>query len=218
MKTQKVVLFDTTLRDGTQSEGISLGVDDKINIAKALKKLGVHYIEGGWPGSNPKDAEFFSRMKKISLRGSKLTAFGSTRRKNIKAAQDKNLLQLLKAKPDVFCIFGKTSLLHVKEALRTTPAENLNMIKDSVKYLKKTGKEVVYDAEHFFDGYKENKKYALSTLDAASGGGADWICLCDTNGGTLTSQLVKVLKTVKKQPADAPKASSMQANPSPGKF
>jgi len=191
---KKVVLFDTTLRDGTQAEGISLGVEDKINISKALKKLGVHYIEGGWPGSNPKDAEFFSRMKKISLRPSKLTAFGSTRRKNIKASEDTNLIQLIKAQPDAFCIFGKTSRLHVKEALRTTPAENLNMIKDSVKYLKKTKKEVVYDAEHFFDGYKENRDYALSTLNAASEGGADWICLCDTNGGSMPEEITDIIK------------------------
>jgi len=189
-----VVIFDTTLRDGTQAEGISLSVEDKINIALALKKFGVHYIEGGWPGSNPKDAEFFKRMQKISLKPSKLTAFGSTRRKNIKASEDKNLLQLVKAKPDVFCIFGKTSLLHVKEALLTTPGENLNMIKDSVKYLKKTGKEVIYDAEHFFDGYKENKTYALSTLDAASMGGADWICLCDTNGGSMPEEITLMMK------------------------
>ncbi|MEA2082240.1 MAG: citramalate synthase [Elusimicrobiota bacterium] len=194
MKNRKIVLFDTTLRDGTQSEGVSIGVEDKINIAGALKKLGVHYIEGGWPGSNPKDAEFFSRMKKISLKPSLLTAFGSTRRKNIKAADDQNLIQLIKAKPDAFCIFGKTSLMHVKDALRTTPSENLKMIKDSVRYLKKTGKEVIYDAEHFFDGYKENRDYALSTLDAAAEGGADWICLCDTNGGSMPEEISDITK------------------------
>jgi len=193
----KVFLFDTTLRDGTQAEGISLGVEDKINIAKAMKKLGVHYVEGGWPGSNPKDAVFFKRMQKINLSPSKLVAFGSTRRKNIKASADINLIQLIKAKPDVFCIFGKTSLLHVKDALGTTRDENLKMIEDSVKYLKKTGKEVIYDAEHFFDGYKENKEYALSTLGTASEGGADWLCLCDTNGGSMPSEVAEIVSSVR---------------------
>ncbi|MBA3052511.1 citramalate synthase [bacterium] len=193
----KVILFDTTLRDGTQAEGISLGIEDKINIAKALKKLGIHYIEGGWPGSNPKDAGFFKSMQKIALSPSKLVAFGSTRRKNIPASSDKNLIQLVKAKPDAFCIFGKTSLLHVKEALGTTPDENINMIKDSVKYLKKTGKEVIYDAEHFFDGYKENREYALSTLGAADAAGADWLCLCDTNGGSMPCEITDIMKAVR---------------------
>ncbi|MCD6412726.1 MAG: citramalate synthase [Elusimicrobia bacterium] len=192
-----IFIFDTTLRDGAQAEGISLSVTDKINIAKSLAKFGIHYIEGGWPGSNPKDAEFFARMKSFSLKPAKLVAFGSTRRKNILPGNDKNLRELVKAKPDAFCIFGKTSLLHVKDALRTTPEENLKMISDSIRYLKKTGKEVAYDAEHFFDGFLENADYALGTLSAAFSAGADWLVLADTNGGTVTEKLVEIIKVVR---------------------
>jgi len=194
-----VFIFDTTLRDGTQAEGISLTVTDKINIAVALRNLGVHYIEGGWPGSNPKDAAFFAKMRKRSLRPSKLVAFGSTRRKNTKVENDKNLVELVKAKPDAFCIFGKTSLMHVKDALNTTPGENLMMIKDSVAFLKKSGKEVIYDAEHFFDGFTENQNYALKTLRAAVDAGADWLALCDTNGGTIPAELSRIIKIVKSE-------------------
>lgn len=194
-----IFIFDTTLRDGTQAEGISLTVTDKINIAEALRNLGIHYIEGGWPGSNPKDVEFFRKMKSVSLRPAKLVAFGSTRRKDTKPGQDKNLLELVKTKPDAFCIFGKTSLLHVKYALRTSSAENLKMISDSVGFLKKFKKEVIYDAEHFFDGYIDNPGYALKTLESAASSGADWLVLCDTNGGTIPEKLAKIMKEVEKK-------------------
>ncbi|MCD6423703.1 MAG: citramalate synthase [Elusimicrobia bacterium] len=197
---KEIYIYDTTLRDGSQAEGISFTVKDKISVARALRELGIPYIEGGWPGSNPKDAEFFKRIKKIKLSPSKLVAFGSTRRKNIPAYKDKNLQELIKSKPDAFCIFGKTSLTHVKDALRTTPEENLRMIKSSVNFLKKRGKkEVIYDAEHFFDGYFENSEYALKTLSAALDGGADWIVLADTNGGTMPDDIARITKTIKEK-------------------
>jgi len=198
VKKNLIYIFDTTLRDGAQAEGISFTVEDKINIARTLRDFGIHYIEGGWPGSNPRDVEFFSRMKKISLAPSKLTAFGSTRRKNIKPSEDRNLIDLLAAEPDAFCIFGKTSLMHVKVALETTPEENLKMIQDSVKFLKRTGKEVIYDAEHFFDGYAENADYAILTLSSAVKGGAEWISLCDTNGGTMPERITELTNIVRK--------------------
>ncbi len=194
-----VFIFDTTLRDGTQTEGISLTVTGKMDIAVALRNLGIHYIEGGWPGAVPKDTEFFVQMKKRSLRPSKLVAFGSTRRKDINVRNDKNLLELVKAKPDAFCIFGKTSLMHVKDALNTTPGENIRMIKDSVAFLKKSGKEIIYDAEHFFDGFRENSDYALKTLQAAVEGGADWLVFCDTNGGSEADELTRIIKIVKSE-------------------
>ncbi|MFH1352719.1 MAG: citramalate synthase [bacterium] len=192
-----VFLFDTTLRDGTQAEGISLTVTDKINIAEALRNLGIHYIEGGWPGAIPRDTEFFGKMKSRSLRPAKLVAFGSTRRKDTKPGQDKNLLELVKTKPDAFCIFGKTSLMHVRDALNTTPGENLRMIRESVMFLKKSGKEIIYDAEHFFDGFLENSGYAFKTLRAAVEGGADRLVFCDTNGGTIPEELSRIIKIVK---------------------
>ena len=193
----KVKIYDTTLRDGTQAEGVSFSSTDKIRIAEKLDSLGVHYIEGGWPGSNPKDIEFFKKIKKVKLKNAKIASFGSTRRKNIKASEDTNLKMLLEAETPVVTIFGKSWLLHVKEVLRVSPEENLNMILDSIKYLKSKKKEAIYDAEHFFDGYKDNPDYALQTLKAAAEGGADCIVLCDTNGGTLPSEITKIIEAVK---------------------
>lgn len=195
---KKVKIYDTTLRDGTQAEGISFSMADKIRIAEKLDGLGIHYIEGGWPGSNPKDIEFFERAKKIKLKTAKIAAFGSTRRKNIKASEDNNIKKLLLAGTPVVTIFGKSWLLHVEKVLHATPEENLKMISDTVKYLKSKDKEVFYDAEHFFDGYKDNKQYAIKTLKRAEEAGADCIILCDTNGGTLPAELENIIKDVKK--------------------
>ena len=196
---QKVKIYDTTLRDGTQGEGISFSMADKIRIAEKLDDLGVHYIEGGWPGSNPKDIEFFEDIKKVKLKTSKIAAFGSTRRKNVKASEDSNIKRLLEASTPVLTIFGKSWLLHVHEVLHATPEENLEMIGDTVRYLKSKGKEVIYDAEHFFDGYKDNAEYAVKTIKEAFDSGADCIVLCDTNGGTLPSELKQIIEAVKKQ-------------------
>ena len=180
-----VFLFDTTLRDGTQSEGLSLSVEDKLKIATLLDGFGIHYIEGGWPASNPKDSEFFRRARALKLRQAKLTAFGSTRKAGVRPQDDVNLRALLEAETPAVAIFGKSWRLHVEKVLETTAEENLAMIGDSVAFLKENGREVVYDAEHFFDGYRADPAYALSTLEAAAAAGADWIVLCDTNGGSL---------------------------------
>jgi 2-isopropylmalate synthase len=178
-------LYDTTLRDGTQREGLSLSVDDKIRIARALDSLGVHYVEGGWPGSNPKDAEFFRRMRQAPLARARLAAFGSTRRAGLRPEDDGNLCALLEAGTPVVTLVGKSSVLHVERVLETTRGENLRMIGESVAFLKQQGREVVYDAEHFFDGSRLDPAYALETLAAAAEAGADCLVLCDTNGGEL---------------------------------
>jgi 2-isopropylmalate synthase len=191
-----VRLYDTTLRDGTQSERISFSVEDKLKIAEKLDELGIHYIEGGWPGSNPKDAEFFEKVKDLDLNAS-VVPFGSTRRAGASPEKDRNLKALIDAKTETVCIFGKSWDLHVKDALKTTLDENLAMIKESVRFLKEQGKEVIYDAEHFFDAYKDNKEYALNTLKAAEEGGADVIVLCDTNGGTMPFEIENVVASVK---------------------
>ncbi len=180
-----IQLYDTTLRDGTQREGLSLSVEDKVKIARVLDRLGVSYIEGGWPGSNPKDAEFFRRMRKEPPRRARIAAFGSTCRAGVPAEDDTNLRALLAAETPVVTIVGKSSTLHVERVLETTRNENLRMIAESVAYLKQAGKEVIYDAEHFFDGYDLDSEYALASLDAAAGAGADCLVLCDTNGGAL---------------------------------
>ena len=185
-KKTSVELFDTTLRDGTQGSGISLSVEDKLKLVQALDRLGVSYIEGGWPGSNPKDEFFFKEAKKLKLKKAKLTAFGSTRRKNIAATQDPNLKAMLRVQTPVTCIFGKSWDFQVTEALRATLNENLKMIEDSVRFLKSKGRRVIYDAEHFFDGFKANPKYALSTLKRAHEAGAVNLTLCDTNGRNFT--------------------------------
>ncbi len=196
---EKIILYDTTLRDGTQKEGVTLSVDDKIRIARKLDELGICYIEGGWPGSNPKDVTFFKSRREINLKQAKLVAFGSTRKKNIKAEKDANISALINSGVDVVTIFGKSWDMQVKYALETTPEENLRMIYDSVKFLKSKGLELIYDAEHFFDGFKANPRYALATLEKASLGGADYICLCDTNGGTLTDEISEIIREVKKK-------------------
>ncbi len=194
---KNIKIFDTTLRDGSQSVGINFTVNDKIKIARNLDEFGVHYIEGGWPGSNPKDVAFFEEMKSVKLKNAKLTAFSSTRLKNIKAENDKNLATMIKTGVPVVTIFGKSWDLHVKEALKTTNEENLDMIFSTMEYLKKYFDEVVYDAEHFFDGYKANPEYALKTLKAAEEGGADWLVLADTNGGSMVDFIDSTFKTVR---------------------
>ncbi len=196
---KKIFLYDTTLRDGSQSEGISYSVRDKIRIAKRLDKFGIDFIEGGWPFSNPKDKEFFDYFKKKKLSKAKLAAFGSTRHPKSTAGKDKNLKALVRSGADYITIFGKTWKLHVKEVLRVPLEENLKMISDSVGYLKRKKKKVFYDAEHFFDGYKDDPDYAIKTLQAAESAGADLLVLCDTNGGTLTVELMGIVKEVSKK-------------------
>lgn len=193
----QIAVLDTTLRDGTQGEGISLSVEDKLKITTKLDTMGISYIEGGWPGSNPKDIEYFLRVQKLPLKHAKITAFSSTRRPGVKIAEDANIQELIKAGTKVVTIFGKSWDLHVVQALNTTLEENLAMIKDTVSHLKAEGREVIYDAEHFFDGYKRNPTYALETLQAAVQAGADWITLCDTNGGMLPDELKEIVSLVK---------------------
>jgi 2-isopropylmalate synthase len=192
--TPDIEIYDTTLRDGTQGEGVTFSVADKLRIAERLDAFGVHYIEGGWPGSNPKDIEFFEQAKDRTFHRARLAAFGSTRRKEITAANDDQVRLLLKAETPVVTIFGKTWLLHVREVLQTTPDENLAMIGDTVRFLKEHGKFVVYDAEHAFDGCKDDRAYALATWQAAERAGADIITLCDTNGGSLPSEIVDITR------------------------
>lgn len=189
----KIFIYDTTLRDGSQAEGVSFSVEDKKKIALKLDDMGVHYIEGGWPGSNPKDKDFFNLMQDVKLKHAKLAAFGSTRRANIKAADDINLQELIKSKAPVVTIFGKTWDLHVKDVLKTSLQENLCIIEDSIKFLKNKKREVIYDAEHFFDGYKANPEYAIKTLQSAEKGGAEIIVLCDTNGGSLPEEIAGII-------------------------
>ena len=191
-----VRLYDTTLRDGTQGEGFQLSLLDKLRIAERLDAFGIDYIEGGWPGSNPKDVEFFHEAKKLTLSRAKLAAFGSTRRADTPVEEDPQVRLLLEAETPVVTIFGKSWELHVTEVLRTTPEENRAMIRDTVAHLKKHGREVVYDAEHFFDGYKDSPEHALASLEAAAEGGADCLVLCDTNGGTLPSEVMEICAAV----------------------
>jgi 2-isopropylmalate synthase len=195
MAGKNIVIYDTSLRDGSQGEGINYSLTDKIRIAEKLDELGVQYIEGGWP-SNPKDVRFFSEISRRTLRSSKITAFGSTRRAGISAAKDKNLQELLASGAKTCAIFGKSWLLHVKNVLRTTPEENLAMIGDSVGFLVKKGLTVFFDAEHFFDGYNDNPEYALRCLKAAQDAGASYLVLCDTNGGMLPSAITAVISGV----------------------
>jgi len=195
---KKVYLYDTTLRDGTQSEMVSLSVMDKVAITERLDEFGIHYIEGGYPGSNPKDKEFFERAKHLRLKNARLCAFGMTRRVGKKAAEDANMKSLLSAETPVITVVGKSWDFHVTEALRTTLDENLKAIRETVEFLKERTEEIIFDAEHFFDGYKRNPKYALKTLAAARDGGADWLVLCDTNGGSLPSEIAKIVREVRK--------------------
>ena len=192
-----IKLYDTTLRDGAQTEGISFSSSDKLRIAERLDALGIPYVEGGFPGSNPKDMDFFRRVRKLKLKSAKVAAFGSTRRAHTPVGRDAGMRALLSAGTSVVTIFGKSWDLHVKEVLRATLDENLRMISESVSFLKSKKPEVIYDAEHFFDGYRSNASYALQTLKAAVEAGADWVVLCDTNGGMLTPELVRILEAVK---------------------
>ncbi|MBP6601039.1 MAG: citramalate synthase [Verrucomicrobiales bacterium] len=193
-----VKLYDTTLRDGTQGEGVNFSSLDKIRIAKELDLFGMHYIEGGWPGSNPKDVSFFERAADLDWQNARIAAFGSTRRKNIAVEDDLQVRTLLEARTPVITFFGKSWRLHVKEILGTTEEENQAMIRDTTRYLKENGREVVYDAEQFFDGYKDCPEHALATLAAAKEGGADWLVLCDTNGGTMPHEIAEITEIVVK--------------------
>ncbi len=193
---KSIAILDSTLRDGAQAESISFSVSDKLKIVTTLDELGVSFIEAGNPGSNPKDLEFFKEVKKISLKTAKLAAFGSTRRRNMKVEDDSNIQSLLEADTPTVVIFGKAWDFHVTEIIKTTLEENLNMIYDTVKFLKDNGKEVIYDAEHFFDGYKNNKEYALSTLRKAEEAGADCLVLCETNGGAFPDEVYASVKEV----------------------
>ena len=199
----EIYLYDTTLRDGTQREGISLSVDDKLKIAQRLDDFGVHYIEGGWPGSNPKDAEFFARALEIDFQHAKLAAFGATLKKDKAPEDDLNIQMLLEAGTPVITLVGKSWDLHVTEVLETSLENNLEMIAKSVVYFVERGKEVIYDAEHFFDGYKANPAYALDTLAAAANSGANAVVLCDTNGGTLPWEIEEICTAIAAQ-IDAP--------------
>jgi 2-isopropylmalate synthase len=190
-------LYDTTLRDGTQREGISLSVEDKLKIAQRLDLLGIAYIEGGWPGSNPKDMAFFEKVQELDLELAVVSAFGSTRRAHAPVEDDANIQALVAADTRAVAVFGKSWDLHVTEVLNTTREENLRMIADSVRYLKAHGREVVYDAEHFFDGYRANPAYAMQTLGAAADAGANVLVLCDTNGGALPSTVAEVVAQVR---------------------
>ncbi|MBI4464993.1 MAG: citramalate synthase [Acidobacteria bacterium] len=194
-----ILIYDTTLRDGTQGGGLSLSVNDKVQIAKRLDDLHFDYIEGGWPGSNPKDIEFFQTIQQVPLRYAKVAAFGSTRKKDTPPNRDANLQLLIEANTPVVTIFGKSSTFQVQAALETTPEENLRMISDSVAYLHRHGKEVVYDAEHFFDGFQLEPAYALRTLRAAQDAGAHFLVLCDTNGGTDFLALAEIVRRVQSE-------------------
>jgi len=195
---RKIEIYDTTLRDGAQTEEISFSVEDKLRITAKLDELGVHYIEGGWPGSNPRDIEYFKKAKKLRLRNSHLVAFGSTHRPRHKVHEDALIKALLDSKVKIITIFGKTWDFHVKEALKISLNENIDIIYNSVSYLKKNVETVFYDAEHFFDGYKDNPKYALKSLLAAQDAGADCLVLCDTNGGTLPDEVERIIDEIKK--------------------
>ncbi len=193
---ESILVYDTTLRDGSQGEKINFSAEDKVRIAQKLDSVGVHYIEGGWPGSNPKDIHFFELAKNSPFKHARLTAFGSTRKPNTPCDKDENLKALLQSEAPAVAIFGKTWDLHVTEVIRTTLKENLAMIYETVAYMRSHGREVIYDAEHFFDGYKNNPEYALETIAAAVSGGADFIVPCDTNGGTLPIEIKEIMETV----------------------
>ncbi len=197
--TPEIEIYDTTLRDGSQGQAVSFSVSDKLRIAERLDDFGVHYIEGGWPGSNPKDIEFFEQAKRLRFKHARLAAFGSTRRKGVRADADEQVRLLVAADTPVVTIFGKAWVLHVREVLQTTPEENLAMVADTVRCLKEHGKFVVYDAEHAFDGYKDNPQYALATWQAAERAGADIVTLCDTNGGSVPSEIVEITRAARGQ-------------------
>lgn len=195
----QVKIFDSTLRDGAQGQGISFSLEDKLKIVRVLDDIQVNYIEAGNPGSNPKDMEFFKRLKEIEIKNAKIVAFGSTRRPNTKAEDDKNLKDLLSSGADIVVIFGKTWDFQVTDILKTSLDENLEMIKDTISYLCSKGKKVIFDAEHFYDGYKANKNYAMTTLNIAEESGAEVVTLCDTNGGSLPQEIYDITKSVKEE-------------------
>ena len=195
---RKIENYDTTLRDGAQTEDISFSVEDKLRITAKLDELGIHYTEGGWPGSNPRDIEYFKKAKKLKLKNSRLVAFGSTHRPKHKVHEDALIKSLLDSEVEIITIFGKTWDFHVKEALKISLSENLDIIHDTLSYLKKNVETVFYDAEHFFDGYRDNPKYAVKCLQAAQEAGADCLVLCDTNGGTLPGDVKKIIGEIKK--------------------
>jgi 2-isopropylmalate synthase len=192
-----IEIFDTTLRDGTQSVDVSLSCDDKVRIAQKLDSLGFDFIEGGWPGSNPKDVEFFERAQTIQWEHALITAFGSTCKARTAPQDDANIQAMLNAGTPVCTVFGKTWTLHVTDVLRTTLEDNLRMIEESVAYLRQNDRRVIYDAEHFFDGYKADANYAIDTLKAAVRGGAETVVMCDTNGGTMPWEIVDIVRTVR---------------------
>jgi 2-isopropylmalate synthase len=196
MDKRAVLIYDTTLRDGTQGEQVSFSAEEKLRVAKRLDEFGIAYIEGGWPGSNPKDMRFFELARKVKFKNARLAAFGSTRRAHTPPGECPNVQALLEAQTPVVTIFGKSWDLHVKEILKISMKENLSMIGETVAYLKSKKKEVIYDAEHFFDGYRASPRYALQTIEAAFANGADMVVLCDTNGGTLPSEIAQVVDEV----------------------
>ncbi len=196
---KKIEIYDTTLRDGSQSEEINFSVEDKLRITEKLDELGIHYIEGGWPGSNPKDAEYFRKVKRLSLQNARVVAFGSTHRAGAAVEKDHNIQTLLKAETPVITIFGKTWDFHATTALRISLERNLELIYDTVNYLKNRVEKVFFDAEHFYDGFKNNPEYAIKCLEAARDAGADCLVLCDTNGGTLPDEVKKITREVKKK-------------------
>ncbi len=199
MTSGRIEIYDTTLRDGTQAESVNFSAEDKCRIAEQLDALGVDFIEGGWPGSNPRDMEFFERAHSLKLSRARMAAFGATRRKNLSCADDPSIQALLKASTPVVTIFGKSWALHAREALRITPEENLEIIADTVRYLTERVPFVIYDAEHFFDGYADDPEYALQTLRAAAEGNPQRIVLCDTNGGSLPDDVTLAVQTVREQ-------------------
>ncbi|MEE8484305.1 MAG: citramalate synthase, partial [Nitrospinota bacterium] len=199
MPPKKLYLYDTTLRDGSQAEDVSFLLEDKLRIAEKLDDLGVHYIEGGWPGSNPKDVAFFKKAAKLKLKTARIAAFGSTHHPKFTPAKDPNLKLLVQSRAPVVTVFGKTWDLHVKDVLRVSKAHNLDLIADSMRYLRKKVEKVIFDAEHFFDGYKKDDKYALDCLKAALDGGADLLVLCDTNGGSLPHEIMEATLRVIKE-------------------
>ncbi len=196
---EKVYLYDSTLRDGSQAEDVSFSLEDKLSVARKLDELGLHYLEGGWPGSNPKDEAFFREVGKLKLKKLKIAAFGSTHHPKFTPAKDPNLKLLLNSGAPVMTIVGKSWPVHVSKVLKVSRERNLALIADSIRYLKPKVKEVVFDAEHFFDGYKDDPEYALQTLMAAEQAGADWIVLCDTNGGSLPHEVGDIVSAVKKK-------------------
>ncbi|TVQ47261.1 MAG: citramalate synthase [Gloeocapsa sp. DLM2.Bin57] len=195
-QSEQIFLYDTTLRDGAQREGISLSIEDKLSIVAKLDDLGINFIEGGWPGANPKDEEFFRKVREIPLKQAEIVAFCSTRRPHKPVETDPLLQEIIKAETNWITIFGKSWDLQVTEGLQTTLTENLGMIKDTIKYLRSQQKRVIYDAEHWFDGYKHNPEYALLTLNSALAAGAEWLVLCDTNGGTLPYEIKQIVTEV----------------------